>query len=310
MIIDPVMEEIKQLSSDLIGKDIDLGIKAGELVDDAGIRLKNSGYHAQLEKQGEYLNFFVTRDGNRKKIKADGRQYRWEGQTFSAGQIKEKFADCMSDLSFNVVLRPIIQDSLFPVVATVCGPGEISYFAQLGPAYKLYGVQMPVIYPRFSATLIEKSVNNSLEKYGIDYQYIWEEPGFMEKMVLKRHMDVDINRAVEDLNSKITENIEEAEKALSESLMNISSAFDRIKRNIDRETTVLGHKLYSQYKKQNQHIKKAVEKIKLNLLPHGNMQEREISVISYINKYDFRLIDEIYNEFRCFDFGHKIIEVE
>ena len=50
-------------------------------------------------------------------------------------------------VSWNVVLRPLVQDSLFPVAATVCGPGEVSYFAQLGEVYKYLGIELPVIYP-------------------------------------------------------------------------------------------------------------------------------------------------------------------
>ena len=61
-------------------------------------------------------------------------------------------------ISWNVIMRPVIQDTIFPVLATVCGPGEVSYFAQISGVYDLMDVKLPVIYPRFSATIIEKNI--------------------------------------------------------------------------------------------------------------------------------------------------------
>jgi bacillithiol synthase len=57
-------------------------------------------------------------------------------------------------LAPNVVLRPVLQDHLLPNVATICGPSEIRYRAQLGPIYRQAGVSEPVRLPRLSGVLI------------------------------------------------------------------------------------------------------------------------------------------------------------
>ena len=49
--------------------------------------------------------------------------------------LSESEPECFSP---NVFLRPLVQDHLFPTVAYVGGPAEISYFAQINPLYQFY----------------------------------------------------------------------------------------------------------------------------------------------------------------------------
>lgn len=57
-------------------------------------------------------------------------------------------------LAPNVVLRPSLQDWVFPNVATVCGGSEIRYRAQLGPVYRALSVPEPIRLPRLHAELV------------------------------------------------------------------------------------------------------------------------------------------------------------
>ena len=54
----------------------------------------------------------------------------------------------------NVVLRPLVQDLLLPNIATVCGPSELRYRAQLGPVYRGAEVPRPLLYPRWRNVLV------------------------------------------------------------------------------------------------------------------------------------------------------------
>ena len=69
--------------------------------------------------------------------------------------LRAGFDAAPEQFSPNVLLGRSIQDALLPTVAYVAGPSEIAYFAQLRPVYERFGIPMPVVYPRRSATLLD-----------------------------------------------------------------------------------------------------------------------------------------------------------
>jgi bacillithiol biosynthesis cysteine-adding enzyme BshC len=69
--------------------------------------------------------------------------------------------------STSALQRPLLQDRLLPTAAYVGGPGELNYFAQLGPLYELEGVPMPLIVPRARFRLLEDNTRALLGKLGL-----------------------------------------------------------------------------------------------------------------------------------------------
>jgi bacillithiol biosynthesis cysteine-adding enzyme BshC len=69
--------------------------------------------------------------------------------------------------STSALQRPILQDRLLPTAAYVGGPGEIAYFAQLGPLYDLFDVPMPLIVPRARFRLLDDKTRALLGKLGL-----------------------------------------------------------------------------------------------------------------------------------------------
>lgn len=63
-------------------------------------------------------------------------------------EIDRQLDEAPARFTTTALLRPILQDSLLPTAAYVGGPGELAYFAELGPLYELAGVPMPLVVPR------------------------------------------------------------------------------------------------------------------------------------------------------------------
>jgi uncharacterized protein YllA (UPF0747 family) len=57
----------------------------------------------------------------------------------------------------NVVLRPLVQNAIFPTVAYVGGPAEIAYHALLKGLHRSAQVFMPLLFPRMSMTLVREA---------------------------------------------------------------------------------------------------------------------------------------------------------
>lgn len=70
-------------------------------------------------------------------------------------------------LSANVLLRPVVERRIMPTVAYVGGPGEVAYFAQVSAVAESLGVLAPLAVPRWSATVVEPSVDRRLGRLGM-----------------------------------------------------------------------------------------------------------------------------------------------
>lgn len=69
--------------------------------------------------------------------------------------------------STTALLRPLLQDRLFPTIAYVGGPGEIAYFAELPPLYELMGLPMPLVLPRARLMLTTPTSRRLAEQLGL-----------------------------------------------------------------------------------------------------------------------------------------------
>ncbi|HXJ19307.1 MAG TPA: bacillithiol biosynthesis cysteine-adding enzyme BshC [Polyangia bacterium] len=69
--------------------------------------------------------------------------------------------------STSALLRPIVQDSLLPTAAYVGGPAEVSYFAQLDPLYRRFGLDLPIIVPRARFVCVGAPDRRRLARVGL-----------------------------------------------------------------------------------------------------------------------------------------------
>ncbi len=308
VIIDPSDKRLKELGSAFLKKDIEEHGAINDLISDRGDELVKSGYHAQIDPQRDSLDFFYNIGNKREKINIMSESvFKIGDKDHSREELLELAGSDPSAVSWNVVLRPLIRDSLFPVAAAVCGPGEVSYFAQLTEVYKYMGIELPVIYPRFSATIVESRIEKILKKPGMTDILISQEKDDVIRSVLREKGSEKIERLLGDLQKGIDKKIEDAESKIKIYGPDPENAFDRIKRNVDKELKILSKKLYSKLKKQNQDIIDDINKIHLNIFPDGKLQERMINIFYYLNKYGIDMISGLYYSFEPLDSGHRFL---
>jgi len=301
VVIDPGVPEFKRLAAKILEFDVTNHVKINKIIKENGGLLVSRGYHSQLNESlnVDSFNFFQSASGSRVKIMEAN---------------KDKLIDIIDNeilsLNLNVVLRPLFQDSILPVVCTVCGPGEVSYFAQLKEIYNMAEIGMPVIYPRFSATIIENKISLTIEKIGIQEEDFELGKETLKKKILLTDKGKEIDGLLINFQNDIMLKLENLKKTITIKNINTDSSFDRVEKNIRKELEILYKKIYSDIKKSDSFISDAVDRIYLNLFPDSMLQERVVNIFNYINKYDFDFLDSIYNEIIPMSFSHKFIKIE
>ncbi len=78
--------------------------------------------------------------------------------------------------STSALLRPLVQDALFPVAAYVGGPAEVGYLAELQPLYSAFGLTPSLVAPRAQLRLVPPVVRRALDALGRSAREIAEAP--------------------------------------------------------------------------------------------------------------------------------------
>ncbi|WP_272466748.1 bacillithiol biosynthesis cysteine-adding enzyme BshC [Terrihalobacillus insolitus] len=129
-----------------------------------------NGFGIPLDIEETDAHLFYHKDGERILLKRTEKG-EWEGKqkecTFTTEELLHIASEKPELLSNNVVTRPLMQELLFPTIAFVAGPGEISYWSVLKPAFACIGLKMPPVVPRISLTFMSRGVSKQLENLSI-----------------------------------------------------------------------------------------------------------------------------------------------
>lgn len=275
-----------------------------QILNDTGLKLSKLGYSPKIHKKSNICNFFVLNDeGKRLRVTYNGR-FRVANETFSQKELLRLLGDNPYRFSANAITRPITQDFLFPTFAYVAGPNEIAYQAQLKEIYNFFALEMPVIFPRFGATVVEKKISKVLVKYKAKVNGL-KNPEKMLKGLAKERIDDVFNSFKSEILRDMAEVTKHA-KSIDETLIGpCSLAKGRILKTIE----VLENKVTSKLKEHNLVAQQQITKAYNNLFPYGHLQERQINVLEYLIKFGKEFLRMVYENFCEADYGeHRVIK--
>lgn len=306
--IDPSDREIKQLLKPVFEKELASSPKLCETIITQSAELEKN---YDLQVKPKVINMFFLHNGNRLLIEPR------EGGKFALKNSKKRFEnDELMNLleespelfSPNVILRPVCQDYLLPTAVYIGGPSEISYFAQLKPAYRHYDITMPVIYPRISASIVEGKISKFMNNFNVKFEDIFHHSFLVSKVVDKLSevkIDDEIGKYTDELN-KIFYDMRNMTVKVDQSLLNI---VDNMKEKTKQNLEQFRGKLVNAQAKKSENTTTQIDKVTNNIYPNHNLQEREINIIYFLNKYDDSFIKKLFHETDVNNFNHQVIEV-
>ncbi len=306
VIFDPQDKAAKQLLKPIFKKEIiDFRAHTQKLVETSA-RLEEV-YHAQVKIRP--INLFYHDDEGRYLIEPSENEFklRRKRKKFTQEEILQAIEDTPENFSPNVLFRPVCQDYLLPTAFYVGGPSEISYFAQVMPLYKIFNIPEPIIYPRSSATIVEKSSSSILQKYSIDIKELYRNP----EELIEKVIEAQSNYTVDDLFAPAIEKVNGAMGELQKSLLVIdkttSDSTAKYIQKIDNYLNELKGKTVEANKRKHEITLNQLEKLIVALYPEKSLQERELNYVYFANKYGLDFLEKIINVLEINKFDHQII---
>lgn len=308
--MNPDDERLKALSRPLFRRELEDPETPAARIDATSRALRDRGYHTQVHARP--TNLFWLGDDARTPIDLgdDGHfVLRGTDRTFTRAELLDRLDDEPERFSPNVILRPLMQDHLLPTAAYVAGPGEVSYFAQYGDVYDWAGLDMPIIHPRASVSLVEGKVQKVLDKYDLGVCDFRADLDALFQDVVVDTMEVDIDALFQDASTEVHKALNALKPDVEAVDQTLGAATEATRAALVDEMNDLKQKVVRAEKRQQDEVRTQLEKAHANLRPGGTLQERTINVLYYLNKYSLDLIDDLRHTLRTDTAEHQVVEL-
>ncbi|MBW3552317.1 MAG: bacillithiol biosynthesis cysteine-adding enzyme BshC [Gemmatimonadetes bacterium] len=258
-------------------------------------RLEAAGYAAQVTVLPGASNVFYEDESGRERLVRDGDGWmlRSSGRRMDEAGIAALLADAPERFSGNVVLRPVVESAVFPTLAYVGGPGEVSYLAQTGCLFEAHGVGMPLVVPRLSVTVVEGKVRKVLDKFGLEVEAFRKPVQELVSDVVREEVPAGVEEAVGRLRGSLAEGYEAVFEAAREIDPTLKGPIFQARGEALKQLGEVEKKIRQHLKGQNETGLEQLEKAAVNLAPMGKPQERVLNVHQYLARYGEGLLDAI-----------------
>lgn len=261
------------LGADILRREAQQAGETATLMDAASNQLLADGYHAQA--RGSEINLFYHRpDGRRVKIHASDADYSTGESRWTSKELRRELEVNPERFSPNVALRPLVQDSVVPTACYVGGPGEIAYLAQLSEVYQAFGVAMPAVAARHSATILTPAAARFLAKSGQNPAYFFRPWNEIDRDLAAAVRPAGFDDAISGIENGLRSAFGELTRVAAAADSTLVGATEAALNNALKSVEVVQKKAVAALKRKNE-ADFAKVKIAANLiLPAGGLQER------------------------------------
>jgi bacillithiol biosynthesis cysteine-adding enzyme BshC len=285
----------KPLVSQVFARELSMPGQTVKLAALAGSDLTARGYHAQVHAQDDSLALFHL-DGARRAIRQQDGRFVVGERSYPAAALVAQATEHPSGFSPNVLLRPVVQDTLFPTICYVAGPNELAYLGQLRGVYEHFGVPMPLMYPRATATLLDSAAMRFLTKYKLPLEALQAQ----DEAALNDLLKTQIPQVVEESFAETAQGIERQMTQLIQTIPTLDPTLEGAARStlerMQRDLQTLHGKMIQAAKRRDETLRRQFIHARALAFPGGHAQERTIGFLSFLNEYGPALVERLDEE--------------
>lgn len=249
--------------------------------------VSQAGYGIQAEIHEDAANLFVFAEGARLLLHREGEVFADKKNTvnYSKADLLAKAMSTPEQLSNNVMSRPLMQEFLFPVLATVLGPGEIAYWALTKQAFQHFHMRMPIVVPRLEFTLIEGTIKKQMDKYELTLTDVLERFDERKQAWLDAQDTLQLNERFQAVKESFLSTYAPLVESLGGINPGVKKLGDTNLAKIVEQIDYLHHKASEASHTQFDAAIRQLDRVRLTIFPLAKPQERVYNGCAYLNRY-------------------------
>ncbi len=269
--------------------------RTSALAAEAGAALAERGYRVQVTPhEGQPALFHL--DGGRQAVRQKSGRFTIGERTFTREALLDLVIRAPHEFSPNVLLRPLAQDTLFPTVCYVAGPSELAYLGQLRGVYAAFGLPMPLIQQRATATILDSNSMRFLTRHEFPLESLRPRDEAALNQLLEAQLPVSVEASFEDAARVVVDRME----ALAQSVPQIDATLEGATRStlgrMQDDLKKLHAKIIQAAKRKDETLRRQFQHAQAQAFPGGHPQERAIGFVYFLNKFGPALVDRLGDE--------------
>jgi bacillithiol biosynthesis cysteine-adding enzyme BshC len=258
----------------------------------AGAELVSRGYHMQVTPHADSAALFAI-DRGRRAVRRSGEAFVLGDERIPAAELIARARRQPETFSPNVLLRPLVQDTLFPTICYVPGPNELAYLAQLKGVYEAFGVPMPLMQPRATATLLDSQGARFLGRYPVPLEQLRAQNEHALNELLKTLLPPAVERVIAQAEAAIAERMEAVIAAMPSVDPTLEGKARSVLGRMQHELGTLHNKVLQAAKRRDETLRRQFMHVRAQAFPGGHPQERVVGGISFLNRYGPALVGRL-----------------
>jgi len=275
----------KPLASRIFVHEVTHPGKTWEFARKAGEQLTAGGYHAQVDGSAQSGPALFRLNGVRAPIDAS-----------DTPALEQDVRSRPEAFSPNVLLRPIVEDEIFPTVCYVSGPNELAYLAQLRTVYEHFGVPMPLFVPRASATILDAASARFLAKHDLPFEALQAQDESALNRLLAAALPESVDRALQDADDSALRTMAAVIAAMPAVDPTLEGAAKSTLGKMQHDLSTLRGKVIAAAKKRDDTLRRQFFRARAQAFPDGIPQERGLASVTLLNRYGFSLVQHLMQE--------------
>lgn len=311
VLVNPVLRQMRQLSANIFHHAVKTAPVVETLLSKKAQEINERGFKAQVHSEDNKCHLFIYENGERQALYL--RQEGFVNRDGSASWERRKLeAITLSKpelFSPDVVLRPVVQEELFPVLIYMAGPGEIGYYAMLKEVFQHFSQEMPVIWPRPNITIVEPQIAKLVKKYEVPLEQTLADIEVIVSQELAKKGSINIKQTFSSFNSFLSEQYKELMRELAVLDPELKGLAQQNLRRVRRLISSLEEKAHQSHRKSNIETTRQLRKIGFMLNPNRQWQERSFNIFPYLMKYP-ELLEYLSKNINVSDWRHKFLLID
>ncbi|MGH9174468.1 MAG: bacillithiol biosynthesis cysteine-adding enzyme BshC [Vicinamibacterales bacterium] len=261
----------------------------------AGQALVAAGYHAQVTPHEDAVSLFHLNDG-REPVRFSGDQATVGERRTTLAALLDEVQRAPQHFSPNVLLRPIVQDTLFPTICYVAGPNELAYLGQLRDVYSHFNVPMPLMYQRATATIVDSATLRFLSKYEVPLPALAPQDESALNQLLQDQLPPTVEQALNNVSTVVDERMAQVATAVPQIDPTLQGTVESTLGRMQHDLRTLRNKVIQAAKRRDDTLRRQFQRAQVITFPNGHPQEREIGCVWFANRYGPALVERLLDD--------------